>query len=257
MTRRRWMADEVTGDTAALVGDHAAHLARVLRAEVGQVFDIATGDEVRRGTITTISYDRIEFALDPPHRTLKGPKSAPEFAPKSAPKITLALAVFKFDRMEWAIEKCTELGVASIIPVVARRSDAHLAAAAAKRHERWQRVVRQASEQSRRSAPPEIAVPIKLKDLDRDGVLPASATRVVLAESLAQPEESSGLREVLQSGSSNGEVVLAVGPEGGWADGELSWLYETGWAAASLGTTILRAETAAIVATALALDALR
>jgi 16S rRNA (uracil1498-N3)-methyltransferase len=249
MTHRRWIADEVAGDTAALVGDHAAHLARVLRAEVGQVFDIATGDEVRRGTITTISYDRVEFALDQKRPTLRGPKSAP--------KITLALAIFKFDRMEWAIEKCTELGVASIIPVVARRSDAHLAAAAAKRHERWQRVVRQASEQSRRSAPPGIAVPIKLKDLDRDGVLPASATRVVLAESLAQPEESSGLREVLQSGSSSGEVVLAVGPEGGWADGELSWLYETGWAAASLGTTILRAETAAIVATALALDALR
>ena len=64
MTRRRWIADEVTGDTAALVGEHAAHLARVLRAEVGQEFDIATGEEVRRGTITTISYDRVEFALD-------------------------------------------------------------------------------------------------------------------------------------------------------------------------------------------------
>ncbi len=55
MTRRRWIADEVTGDTAALVGEHAAHLARVLRAEVGQEFDIATGAGVRLGTITSIS----------------------------------------------------------------------------------------------------------------------------------------------------------------------------------------------------------
>jgi 16S rRNA (uracil1498-N3)-methyltransferase len=244
MTHRRWIADEVAGDTAALVGEHAAHLARVLRAEVGQEFDIATGEEVRRGTITTISYDRVEFALDtkPYHRRT--------FKLSAAPKITLALAIFKFDRMEWAIEKCTEIGVARIIPVIARRTDAHLAAAAVKRQERWRRIVRQAAEQSRQSAPPEVAAPVKLKDLA--GALPAGAlTRVVLAES----EEDARLGDVLQSWSS--EMVLAIGPEGGWADGELAWFHEEGWIAASLGSTILRAETAAVVATALALDALR
>jgi len=252
MTRRRWMADEVTGNTAALVGEHAAHLARVLRAEVGQEFDIATGGEVRRGTITTISYDRIEFALGAKQRlSLRS----------GAPKITLALAIFKFDRMEWAIEKCTEIGVARVIPVIARRTDAHLASAAVKRRERWQRIVRQASEQSRRSAPPEIAAPVKLKDLEGDGVLAADSLRVVLAESLAGSEGDSRLGEVLQPHSfgveTDGEVTLAIGPEGGWADGELSWFYEAGWIAASLGDTILRAETAAIVATALAFEALR
>jgi 16S rRNA (uracil1498-N3)-methyltransferase len=250
MTRRRWIADEVTGDTAALVGEHAAHLARVLRAEVGQEFDIATGDEIRRGTITTISYDRVEFAL--------GKKQGLSLRSTrlSAPRITLVLAVFKFDRMEWAIEKCTEIGVARIIPVIARRSDAHLASAAVKRHERWQRIVRQAAEQSRRPAPPEIAAPVKLKDLEDPGVLPESVqTRVVLAEALAESEDDTRLGEVLQSRST--DVALAVGPEGGWASGELAWFYETGWVAASLGDTILRAETAAIVATALALDALR
>src|ERR1039457_2895833 len=245
MTRRRWIADEVTGDTAALVGEHAAHLARVLRAEVGQEFDIAAGDEVRRGTITTISYDRIEFALgNKLGRALKSPSL------NADPKITLVLAIFKFDRMEWAIEKCTEIGVARIIPVIARRTDAHLATAAVKRHERWERIVRQASEQSRRLAPPEIAAPVKLKELD--GALPEDLlTRVVLAES----EEETRLGAVLRSRPT--EVVLAIGPEGGWADGELGWFYESGWVAASLGATILRAETAAIVATALALEALR
>ncbi len=244
MTRRRWIADEVSGDTAALVGEHAVHLARVLRAEVGQEFDISTGDEVRRGTITTISYDRVEFALDAkPHRRLRP-------LPSAAPKITLALAIFKFDRMEWAIEKCTEIGVARIVPVIAQRTDVHLAAAAVKRHERWLRIVRQAAEQSRRVAPPEVAAPVKLKELP--GVLPTGElTRVVLAES----EDDTRLGEVLQSRSS--EVVLAVGPEGGWASGEFSWFFEEGWVAASLGDTILRAETAAIVATALALEALR
>jgi 16S rRNA (uracil1498-N3)-methyltransferase len=248
MTRRRWIADEVTGNTAALVGEHAAHLARVLRAEVGQEFDIATGEEVRRGTITTISYDRIEFALGAKqHLRLRS----------GAPKITLALAIFKFDRMEWAIEKCTEIGVARIIPVIARRTDAHLTTAAVKRRERWQRIARQAAEQSRRSAPPEIAAPVKLKDLEGDGVMAADALRVVLAESLAGSEEDTRLGEILRSHSSGNEVTLAVGPEGGWADGELSWFYEAGWIAASLGETILRAETAATVATALAFEALR
>jgi 16S rRNA (uracil1498-N3)-methyltransferase len=252
MTRRRWMADEVTGNTAALVGEHAAHLARVLRAEVGQEFDIATGEDVRRGTITTISYDRIEFALGAKQRLRL--RSA-------APKITLALAIFKFDRMDWAIEKCTEIGVARIIPVIARRTDAHLASAAVKRRERWQRIVRQASEQSRRSAPPEIAAPVKLKELESDGVLAGDVLRVVLAESLAGSEGDTRLGEALQSHSfgvqTEDEVMLAVGPEGGWADGELTWFYDTGWVAASLGDTILRSETAAVVATALAFDALR
>ena len=252
MARRRWIADEVTGDTAALVGEHAAHLARVLRAEVGQEFDIATGEEVRRGTITTVSYDRVEFALDtkPYHGRRPKPK------PFDAPEITLALAIFKFDRMEWAIEKCTEIGVARIVPVIARRSDAHLAAAAVKRQERWRRIVRQASEQSRRSAPPEVAAPVKVRDLAAPGVLPGGAlTRVVLAEALAESEEETQLGDILESQPT--EVALAVGPEGGWADEELAWFREEGWAAASLGGTILRAETAAIVATALVLDALR
>jgi 16S rRNA (uracil1498-N3)-methyltransferase len=250
MTRRRWIADEVNGNTAALVGEHAAHLAKVLRAEIGQEFDIAAAAQIRRGTIISISEDRVEFALDPP----LDPALAEKTSLKSLPRITLALAIFKFDRMEWAIEKCTEIGIARIIPFIARRSDVHLATAAVKRHERWQRIVRQAAEQSRRLGPPEMTAPVKLKELAE--VLPAVAlTRIVLAESLAESEQNTRLGDVLQSGRN--EVALAVGPEGGWADEELAWFHQTGWIAASLGGTILRAETAAIVATALAIDMLR
>jgi 16S rRNA (uracil1498-N3)-methyltransferase len=254
VTRRRWIADEVRGDTASLLGDHAVHLSRVLRAKVGQQFDIAVGNDqvsgqaqVRCGTITAISDERVEFALGDPQE-----HSSNVIAP-----ITLALAIFKFDRMEWAIEKCTEIGAARIIPLIARRTDSHLAAAALKRQERWVRIARQAAEQSRRSSPPEITFPVKLKDLA--ATLPAeSGTRFVLAESLAEDlAESEGARlaDVLHSQSR--QVLLAVGPEGGWADEELSWFRDQGWIAASLGSTILRAETAAIVATALAMEALR
>jgi 16S rRNA (uracil1498-N3)-methyltransferase len=245
MTRRRWIADEVHGNTAALTGDHALHLTRVLRAEIGQEFDIATATSVRRGTISSISDERVEFALGD-QQTLK-----------PAPQLTLALAIFKFDRMEWAIEKCTEIGVARIVPIIARRTDSHLADAAPKRRERWQRLALQAAEQSRRTTPPEIAAPIKLKDLGSAGVppasqpAPASTCRIVLAES----GKNTHLRDLLLSRPS--DVALAVGPEGGWTADELTWFRDSGWTAASLGDTILRAETAAIVATALALDALR
>jgi 16S rRNA (uracil1498-N3)-methyltransferase len=233
LTRRRWIADEVHGNRAALTGEHASHLSRVLRAQIGEEFDIACGDAVRRGRVVSISDDRVEFAL------------GENVDAKTAANLTLVLAIFKFDRMEWAIEKCTEIGVTRIIPVIARRTDAHLAAAAAKRRERWERIVRQAAEQSRRVAPPEVSVPIKLKELSS-----TSGPLIVLAES----DTGKMLRDVLPPSASG--AVLAVGPEGGWTDEELEWFRQSGWTAASLGNTVLRAETAAIVATALAVEIL-
>jgi 16S rRNA (uracil1498-N3)-methyltransferase len=236
MTRRRFIADEVSNDRAALLGAHADHLVRVLRARVGQDFDIATGVAVRRGRITSVKSDRVEFDL------------REEISAAALAEITLVLAVFKFDRMEWAIEKCTELGVSQIVPLISRRTDAHLAAASAKRVERWQRIARQAAEQSRRAAPPEIATPIQIAEALN---FPA-ALRIVLAES----EERTLLRDVVKSQAADGGIVLAVGPEGGWADDELQSFQQAGWISASLGTTILRAETAAIAATVIAVSAL-
>ena len=232
MTRRRWIADEVSGNRAILTGNHAEHLARVLRARVGQEFDIATGLAVRKSRITSIAESRVEFEL------------GEEVPAATAAKITLALAVFKFDRMEWAIEKCTELGVARIVPVIARRTDVHLAAATIKRTERWRRIARQAAEQSRRALPPEIAAPVELPEALR---LPGDV-RIVLAES----EENALLRDVLESLPQEAEIVLAVGPEGGWTVDELQSFHQAGWTSASLGRTVLRAETAAIAATAIA-----
>ena len=114
MTRRRWIADEISGNRASLVGEHADHLVRVLRARVGQEFDIVTPGSVRRGQLTSLTPNRVEFEL------------GEKISCRESPEITLVLAIFKFDRMEWAIEKCTELGVARIVPLIARRTDSHL-----------------------------------------------------------------------------------------------------------------------------------
>lgn len=237
MTRRRWIADEVSCNRAALVGSHADHLAHALRGRVGQEFDIATTENVRRGRIVSITDGRVEFELG-------------ELVPATAvPSLTLLLSIFKFDRMEWAIEKCVELGAARIVPVVAQRTEAHLAGAAPKRVERWQRIARQASEQSRRASPPEILQPMKLKD----AVTGTGGTRIVLAES----EDQVTLKDALQTHIPIAEITLAFGPEGGWTRAELELFREAGWIAASLGSTILRAETAAIAATAVALAELQ
>ena len=236
MTRRRWIADEFSGNQAALTGEHAAHLTRVLRARVGQEFDIATGPVVRRGSITSVTDQRVEFQL------------GDELPSVETPTITLLLAIFKFDRMEWAIEKCTELGVEKIVPIIATRTDAHLVTAASKRVERWERLTRQASEQSRRPNAPEITQPFKLKE----AVKLASAVRIVLAES----EQQVTLKDALIPHAAMPDLALAVGPEGGWTDNELTLFSKAGWLPASLGSTILRAETAAIAATAILLSEL-
>jgi 16S rRNA (uracil1498-N3)-methyltransferase len=237
MTRRRWIADEVSGNRAALIGSHADHLANALRARIGQEFDIATAEHVRRGRIISVTDGRVEFELG-------------EVIPAPiVPSLTLVLSIFKFDRMEWAIEKCVELGATRIVPVVTQRTEPRLASAAAKRVERWQRIARQAAEQSRRASPPEISQPVKLKE----AVTGATGARIVLAES----EERVTLKGALQTLTPADEVTLAVGPEGGWTEAELKLFLGVGWIAASLGSPILRAETAAVAAAAVTLAELQ
>ncbi len=228
MTRRRWIADEVSGARAALLGEHARHLALVLRAHIGQEFEISVDGNVQLGRIAAISPDRVEFDLGDP-------------VDASAPlPLTVAISLFKFDRMEWAIEKCIELSVARIVPLIAARTESHLASVAGKRVERWRRIVKQAAEQSRRTSPPEIADPIKFKDFVAGA---ADGSRVVLSE----VEQEVSLRDAIIPGES---LTLAFGPEGGWKEQELAAFASAGWKSASLGPTILRAETAIIAAVA-------
>jgi 16S rRNA (uracil1498-N3)-methyltransferase len=233
MTRRRWIADEVSGDRAAITGAHADHLVHVLRARPGQEFDIAVSGTVRRGCVAAVADGRVEFEL------------GEEVAAPLIPNITLALSIFKFDRMEWAIEKCTELGATRIVPVSARRTDTRLASAVPNRLDRWRRIARQASEQSRRTSVPEIADPLNLKD----AIHIAASLRVVLSEA----EGTFFLKDVVTPAD---EIALACGPEGGWTEDELELFHAAGWISASLGHTILRAETAAIAALAVVVSEL-
>ena len=230
MTRRRWIADTFTDTTASLTGDQAAHLARVLRAEPGQIFDVVADGLLRRAEITSVSAHEVVFAL---HEELEADAALP---------VHLLLAVFKFDHLEWGIEQATELGAARITPVLARRTEKHLSQAAAKRVERWRRIVREAAQQSRRSDVPEVDDPQTLK-VALQSV--SAETRLLLAET----EQENTIAAALEGASQS--VALAVGPEGGWTAEEMQLFTEHGWKHVTLGPRILRAETAAIAGLAI------
>jgi len=236
MTRRRWIADRWTDTTASLTGDQAAHLARVLRAEPGQIYDVVSNGFLHRAEIASVSEAEVLFTL---HEELESDAALP---------VHLLLAVFKFDHMEWAIEKATELGIARITPILARRTEKHLAQAALKRTERWRRIALEASKQSRRTDIPNIADPIPLKDALAEEKSP---TRILLSET----EQTLTLTAALKAATSSQQetdTALAIGPEGGWTPEEMSLFTQHQWQPVTLGPRILRAETAAIAAIAIA-----
>jgi 16S rRNA (uracil1498-N3)-methyltransferase len=230
MTRRRWIADRVEGDRVWLLGPNANHLFRVLRVKVGQEFDVVADGVPRAATVVFASHEHVEFQL------------GTVFESEALPQITAYLSIFKFDRMEWALEKLTELGVAAIVPVITQRTEKHLAKAALARVERWRKIAREASQQARRVAPPQIADPAELKKT----ITAAEGSRIILVET----EEHVSLKAALAG--CRPPLALAFGPEGGWAETELELFHSCGWKPASLGNTILRAETAAIAAVAVA-----
>lgn len=240
MTRRRWIADTWTDTTATLHGDQALHLARVLRAQPGMEYDVVAGGFVWHARVDTVADTAVHFTL------------LEELQTVAALPLTLGLSIFKFDRMEWAIEKAVELGCTRVVPLLAQRTEKHLALAAVKRAERWRRIARESAQQSRRADLPEIADPQKLPAwLESTGAPGTQAVRILLAET----EEDQSLLQILDGRAAGpeaaAEMTLAIGPEGGWTDGELRLFTDTGWQSASLGPRILRVETAAIAALAI------
>jgi 16S rRNA (uracil1498-N3)-methyltransferase len=246
MTRRRWIADTWDAATAALHGDQAQHLSRVLRAQPGMEFDVVAGGRAWLARIASIDRDTVHFTL------------LHELESAAALPVTLLLSIFKYDRMEWAIEKAVELGCSRIVPVLAERTEKHLAQAAAKRVDRWRRLSLEAAKQSRRSDLPEIAEPDRLTTIlatDKPATppehLPAEAAADPLRILLSETEEDQPLLRVLQeSADAASRIMLAVGPEGGWTAAEIALFIHAGWQSVSLGPRILRVETAVIAALA-------
>ena len=232
MARRRFFVDEIHAGRARIEGADAQHLTRVLRVEPGQKFEISDNQSVYLAEVETARKDLVDFAVI----------ERLELS-SAAVSITLFASLVRFERFELLIEKATELGVKSIVPVEAERSEKGLDRAAAKRLPRWQRIAREASEQSRRARLPEIGPPGRLSEAIRDD----SSFRYLLDEMEAPP-----ILAVLPAvWSVTDTVALLVGPEGGWTDRERGLIAGARWKPVSLGPSILKTETAALAAIAI------
>jgi 16S rRNA (uracil1498-N3)-methyltransferase len=237
--RRRFFVEQFAGTTATMEGDAAHHLGHVLRAQTGQLYELSDGSVAWLARIESVARNRVEFALL---------EQLP--APLPSVDVTLLLSIVKFDAFEWAIEKATELGVNRIIPLAAARSEKGLLAAAEKRFQRWQKILLESSQQSRRVRVPQLLEVAK----------PAQAFSAQTAEfrlMLSERSDAPSIRKSLGC-SARGAMpaaapacaALAIGPEGGWTDDELAAARTAGFHEVSLGQLILRTETAVIAALA-------
>src|SRR5579862_6686222 len=222
--RRRFFVEKFEDGSAILRDDAAHHLGRVLRAEAGQLYELSDGRQLWLARTESVGRDEVQFTLV---------EQLP--APDAAVGIELLLAVVKFDRLEWALEKATELGVDEIVPLAAERSEKGLLAAAAKRAERWKRILAESAQQARRLRVPALNDVAKPRDAFRDCGAPL---KLLLSERAgAKP-----LREVLEPADpasrteASNAVAVAIGPEGGWTDAEFAAAASSGFVECALGS---------------------
>jgi len=238
--RRRFFVPQFNGNAAELRGEAAEHLGKVLRAEAGQVYELSDGKQVRLGRIQRVARNHVEFAL------------MEELSAKGlSPSIALLLAIVKFDRFEWAIEKATELGVVEITPLAAARSERALIAAAPKRAARWEKILFEAAQQSRRLRPPLLRPLARVQEAFSQTASENENPPLLIF--CSEETDAPPLRDFLAKESPAApapSVRLAIGPEGGWAPAESVTAQAAGFAPASLGPQILRTETAVIAAIA-------
>lgn len=232
MSRRRFFVSAFEGASATLGGEQAYHLGRVLRARPGQLYELSDGKQLWLARVSSVARDNVRFEL-----LEKLP------ALERALEIMLLVAIVKFDRLEWLLEKATELGVGEIQPVVARRSDLRLVRAASKRRARWEKILLESAQQARRLRLPALAEPAPLAraiaDLEAD-------LKLLLSESPQAPP----IKHILRAGAGARRVALGIGPEGGWTPEELRTAAANAFQPVSLGPAVLRTETAVIAALA-------
>ncbi|MGB7281814.1 MAG: RsmE family RNA methyltransferase [Candidatus Acidiferrum sp.] len=234
--RRRFFVEKFIGNTAVIEGDAAHHLGHVLRAQTGQLYELSDGSAAWLARIESVARNRVEFALLDPLP-----------ARQSATEISLLLSIVKFDAFEWAIEKATELGVNKIIPLAAARSEKGLLAAAAKRSARWEKILLESSQQSRRLRVPQLDELAKPAEAFAQQI---GDFRLLLSERGDAPSVRCFFEGANRAKTAISTAALAIGPEGGWTDDELAAARAAGFLEASLGQLILRTETAVIAALA-------
>lgn len=225
---------QVADGAVTITGPLCDHLRGSLRVAEGEAFWV--GDERRTRYLVRASQVTKQALVGRVIEERTGP-------PSQSPPITLAQAILKGDKMDWVVQKSTELGVASLLPIVTShtivrpRSERHQA-----QQERWQKIALEASQQAERWEVPEIAAPC-----DTVAFFEAQSSapcRLILSER----SDGQSLTTVALPSQPDESVVIAIGPEGGWTKEELGKAAACGFLPVTLGQRILRAETAALAA---------
>ena len=214
-----------------------SHLRKSRRVQVGE--ELWFADESRRryrAKITHLSSNSLQAKIV---QHLTGPSL-------SSPTLSLAQAVLKGDRMNWVVQKATELGITTLIPLLSDRviirPEPHKMAAY---QERWQRIAQDAAQQSEQWSIPRVTNLMDIPEVEKE--YGRCQGKYILTERNNAP----GLLNIPLSTSPTEHILLMIGPEGGWTDEELNQTETLGFSPLSLGHSILRAETATIAALSL------
>lgn len=221
MARRLFFVPQVRSGFADLRGEDAKHLTRVLRVELGQLYEISDNAHKYLAKVVEAHKEAVRFEIV---ERLE--------AERETPFITLYAAIIKFEHFEWGVEKATELGVDRIVPLVTARTEKGLEKAVPKRLERWRKIALEASQQSRRAFLPEITEAVAVRKV----------LGSVEGKKCFLDEERSG--QALKRAVDEEPVSVLIGPEGGWTEEERELAQGSGWTPISLGPRVLRAETA-------------
>jgi 16S rRNA (uracil1498-N3)-methyltransferase len=230
--------DRATPPTLSITGDLLTHLRDSLRIEVGERILLADGQDRRFLTeITAVTKQTITGQVI---ETLYRP-------PRQAPALILGQALLKGEKMDWVIQKATELGAQQIVPIQSKQSIVQIKADRIEGQlARWQRIALEAAQQSEQWQIPTIAAPRPLASC-RTGP-PALSLTLLLTE---RREQINSLAKIALPSSSDLSILVLVGPEGGWAREEIAEAEQAGAMLITLGSKILRAETAAMTTIAI------
>ncbi|HBK85786.1 MAG TPA: 16S rRNA (uracil(1498)-N(3))-methyltransferase [Firmicutes bacterium] len=210
----------------AIRGDDAAHIAKVLRLQVGAAIEVVLAGQAYSAQLVDVTPSLVWAEVGEPILRQS----------ESCLPIYLYQGLPKGDKLDLVVQKATELGVSSVTPVLSERVVVKLKPdAVAKKVQRWQRIALEAAKQSRRSEIPSVEEPVPLQELPQ---VPEQHLALVAWEA-----DSTALRPLLQAGDYRAVHVL-VGPEGGLTQAEVDYLRGRGWQSVSLGPRILRTETA-------------
>ena len=231
----RFFAEDLSPETVRLSADEAHHALRVLRLGEGAAVELFDGrGGLAAGRIAGVKRNAVDVLVEQ-RRSL---------GPRPAPPVHVAFAVPKGKRLDWLLEKATELGAASLRPVVFEHSVAGQIAGRLPppKRERWLSHCVAAAKQSGLNWLPQLADPLPLGEFLEQELFAAEGYVGLVGVA----EGARSVREVLARAPHGREVCLLVGPEGGLTHEELRAAAEAGFVPARLGRTVLRVETAAI-----------